>query len=223
MQPLIDAITWILNNLYLFTKSIGIPSYALAIIMLTILIKIILYPLNHAQMKSMKVMQELQPKMQEIQKKYKNDPQKQQQALMELYKEYGVNPMSGCLPMLIQLPILIALYRALYNFKYLNPAHAKFFWIANISHKDPYFILPILAALTTYIQSRMTMTSGNDPNQKVMLYVMPLMIGWIAMSLPAGLGIYWVVLNIMGIIQQYFVNQSTHKIVERGTKENAGD
>ncbi|GAV24074.1 membrane protein [Carboxydothermus islandicus] len=217
MQPLIDAITWILNNLYLFTKSIGIPSYALAIILLTILIKIILYPLNHAQMKSMKVMQELQPKMQEIQKKYKNDPQKQQQALMELYKEYGVNPMSGCLPLLIQLPILIALYQALYRFQYLNPAHAKFFWISNISHKDPYFILPILAALTTYIQSKMTMPSGNDPNQKVMLYVMPLMIGWIAMTLPAGLGIYWVMLNIMGIIQQYFINKSTHKNGERGT------
>ncbi|GAV22092.1 YidC/Oxa1 family membrane protein insertase [Carboxydothermus pertinax] len=219
MQPLIDAITWVLNNLYLFTKNIGLPSYALAIILLTILIKILLYPLNHAQMKSMKAMQELQPKMQEIQNKYKNDPQKQQQALMELYKEHGVNPMSGCLPLLIQFPILIALYRALYAFKYLNPAHAKFFWIANISHKDPYFILPLLAALTTYVQSKMSMaSSNNDPNQKIMLYFMPLMIGWIAMSLPAGLGIYWVVLNIMNIIQQYFVNKSTHTIGERGTK-----
>jgi YidC/Oxa1 family membrane protein insertase len=116
--------------------------------------------------------------------------------------------MAGCLPLLIQMPILIALYRSLFQFPYENPAHATFFWLANLTDKDPLYILPVLAGVTTYIQSKMTTTS-NDPTQKMMLYTMPVFIGWISATVPAGLALYWVVFNLASIIQQYFINKQT--------------
>jgi YidC/Oxa1 family membrane protein insertase len=201
--------TWLLNYLYYATVSIGIPSYALAIIMLTVLIKMVLYPLTQKQMKSMIGMQQIQPKIKAIQDKWKGkDPKKMQEEIMLLYKEYNVNPMAGCLPLVIQMPILIALYRSLFTFPYANPAHATFFWLANLTDKDPLYILPVLAGVTTYIQSKMTVT-GNDPTQKMMLYTMPVFIGWISATVPAGLALYWVVFNVVSSIQQYFINKQT--------------
>lgn len=218
-QALIDGMTYLINLCYNFTVMIGVPSYGLAIIFLTILIKAVLYPLTLKQMRSMAVMQQLAPKVKEIQVKYREkDPQKMQKKIMELYQEHNVNPLSGCLPLLIQLPILIALYRALLFFQYPDPRHAGFFWIANLSNVgDPYYIFPVLAAVSTYYQSRLTMTS-NDPTQRVMLYTMPIFIGWICTTVPAGLSLYWVVFNILGIIQQYFINKQTV-----GLKEAAGE
>jgi len=206
--------TALLNWLYGLTVTIGIPSYALAIILLTVLIKLILYPLSKKQMHSMVMMQKLAPEIKEIQEKYKNkDPQKMQQMIMELYKEHNVNPMAGCLPLLIQMPILIALYRALYKFPFVNEAHAHFFWVQSLSHKDPYYILPVLAAITTYLQSKLT-SNTQDPTQKTMLYTMPLFIGWIAATVPAGLALYWVVFNVVGAIQQWFINKETLHLKE---------
>lgn len=208
------GMTWLMNWLYHLTVTVGLPSYALAIILLTVLIKVILYPLSKKQMKSMVMMQKIAPKVKEIQEKYKSkDPQKMQQMIMELYKENNVNPMAGCLPLVIQMPILIALYRALYGFKFINPADAHFFWVPSLSTKDPYFILPVLAAVTTYIQSRLT-TNPADTTQKTMLYTMPLFIGWISSTVPAGLALYWVVFNVVGAIQQYFINKSTLALKE---------
>lgn len=200
---------WLLNNLYYFTSSVGLPSYALAIILLTILIKVVLYPLTQKQMKSMMGMQRIQPKIKEIQDKWKKkDPKKMQEEIMKLYKEHNINPAAGCLPLLIQMPILIALYRSLFTFDYVNPAHATFFWLPNLSDKDPFFILPVLAGVTTYFQSKMTMT-GNDPTQRMMMYTMPVFIGWISTTIPAGLVLYWVVFNLASIVQQYFINKQT--------------
>jgi len=208
-NAIVDGMTWLLNYLYYSTVSIGIPSYALAIIMLTVLIKLVLYPLTQKQMKSMIGMQQIQPKIKAIQDKWKGkDPKKMQEEIMLLYKEYNVNPMAGCLPLLIQMPILIALYRSLFTFPYANPAHATFFWLANLTDKDPLYILPVLAGVTTYIQSKMT-TTGNDPTQKMMLYTMPVFIGWISATVPAGLALYWVVFNVVSSIQQYFINKQT--------------
>lgn len=203
----------LINWLYQLSAAVGLPSYAVAIVLLTVLIKIILYPLTRAQMRSMIGLQQLQPEIRKIQEKYK-DKQEQQQKIMELYREKKVNPMAGCLPMLIQLPILIALYRALYTFKYAVPAHAGLFWIPSLSHTDPLYILPVLAGITTYIQSKLTMPktagggqTGAESTQKVMLIVMPLFIAWISIKLPAGLALYWVTFNVMGSIQQYFINK----------------
>jgi len=201
--------TLLLNLLYQLTVRAGIPNYGVAIILLTIIVKMALYPLSFKQMRSMVAMQKLQPKIKEIQDKWKNkDPKKMQQMIMDLYKEHNVNPMAGCLPLLIQMPILIALYKSLFGFPYLNADHASFIWVQNLSDKDPYFILPVLAGITTYFQSKMT-TSMNDPTQRTMLYMMPVFIAWISSTVPAGLALYWVVFNVVGWIQQYFINKQT--------------
>lgn len=211
---LINGMTILMNWLYQLTVGAGVPSYGLAIILLTLLIKVVLYPLTQKQMKSMAAMQKIQPKVKEIQEKWKDkNQQKMQQKIMDLYKENNVNPMGGCLPLLIQLPILIALYRSLFAFPFINEEHASFIWVANLSLKDPYFILPALAGITTYFQTKMT-TSMADPTQRTMLYVMPLMIVWISSTFPSGLSLYWVTFNIAGILQQYLVNRQTMPLKE---------
>ncbi len=206
-NAIVDGMTWLLNWLYQLTGSVGVPNYGIAIILLTVIIKMALYPLTNKQMKSMLSMQQLQPKVKEIQEKWKNkDQQKMQQMIMELYKQNNVNPAAGCLPLLVQMPILFALYRSLFNFPYLNEAHASFIWVQNLSARDPYFILPVLAGVTTFFQSKMT-TTTNDPTQRMMLYTMPVFIAWISGTVPAGLALYWVVFNVVGIIQQFFINK----------------
>lgn len=217
-NAIVHGMTWMLNWLYELTLSAGLPSYAIAIILLTVIIKMVLYPLSHKQMKSMLAMQQIQPKVKEIQDKYKNkDPKKMQEMIMNLYKEHNVNPMAGCLPLLIQMPILIALYRSLFDFPYRNEAHANFIWV-HLSDKDPFFILPILAGATTYFQSRMTMTSATDPTQRMMMYTMPIFIAWIASTVPAGLALYWFVFNVVSIIQQYFINKQAMVVKEEAGK-----
>ncbi|MFZ7102983.1 MAG: YidC/Oxa1 family membrane protein insertase [Peptococcaceae bacterium] len=196
--------------LYNFTDMIGLPSYALAIIILTVLLKIVLYPLSVKQMQSMKGMQVIQPKVQEIQKKYKNDKEKMNKAIMDLYKEYNVNPAAGCLPILIQMPILIGLFTALRNFNFEPAAHAKFFWISSLSQPDPYYILPILVALATFAQSKITTPTtgaGANSTNAMMVYFMPLFIGYISMKFAAGLALYWVIFNTLSAAQQYWINR----------------
>jgi YidC/Oxa1 family membrane protein insertase len=212
-QALVNGIVSILDFLYNLTVSIGIPSYALAIFLLTVLIKLVLYPLTHKQMYSMKKMQEIQPKLKEIQEKHKGNQEKANQAVMELYKKNNVNPMSGCLPLLIQMPILLALFQALRQFKYADLG-ASFFWIPHLKNPDPYFIIPIVVGLTTYLQSKVTTpATKNDDNpqaasmQKMMLYFMPIFIGYMSVKFPAGLGIYWISFSILGTIQQVLINR----------------
>jgi YidC/Oxa1 family membrane protein insertase len=206
-NAIVDGMTWLLNWLYQITGSFGLANYGIAIILLTVLIKVVLYPLTKKQMKSMLAMQQLQPKVKEIQDKWKDrDPEKMQHMIMDLYKENNVNPASGCLPLLVQMPILFALYRSLFDFPYINEAHASFIWVHNLSATDSLYILPLLAGVTTFFQSKMTMMS-TEPTQRMMLYTMPLFIAWVSASVPAGLALYWVVFNIVGIIQQYFINK----------------
>lgn len=197
--------------MYGLTGSIGLPNYGLAIIIMTILIKLVLFPLTHKQLKSMRAMQEIQPRLKYIQDKYKEDPQTMQTKVMELYKEHGVNPLGGCLPLLIQMPIFIAFYQSLYKFNFKVAEHAEFFWIPNIGNPDPYYILAVLAALTTYLQQRVSMVDTKDPTQKSMLYVMPLFMAWIAATMPAGLPLYWVMFNILGILQQLYINKLSER------------
>ncbi len=230
LAPLINGITSVLNWLYSFTNSYGI-----AIILLTIAIKMILYPLTVKQMKSLKVTQQIQPKIKEVQERYKKDPQKAQMAMMEIYKQYGASPMAGCLPLLIQLPILWALFSALRNLV-IPPGVSDAFlwkptwhilgnpnwhgWIPSLRDPDKLFILPALAIVTTFYLQKMT-TNMQDQTQRTMLYVMPVMIGFFTYSLPAGLGLYWVVSNLVGMIQQYFINKQIVPIVLK--EEEASD
>lgn len=217
MDTIVQWMSDLLKALFDFTGMLGIPNYGIAIILLTIIVKMILYPLTWKQLATMRRTQKLMPKVQEIQKKYKNDPQKANAMIMELYKENNANPLSGCLPLLIQMPIFIALYRTLGNFQYEN---ATFLYL-NLTQKDPYFILAILAALTTYLQSKVSMPKGSavDPTQKTMLYIMPLFMGYISYSVPSGLALYWVTMNVMTILQQLFTNRWLDR-KEHKSKEN---
>lgn len=179
-------------------------SSGLAIILLTFGIRLVLYPLTLSQTRSMVAMRALQPKMQELQRKYKDKPQEYQKRMMELYKEHGVNPLGGCLPMLVQLPFLWALFWVLREFPEGLDPHFLVWNLAEAA-SEPLFILPALAGLTTYIQ--MTMTTGSDQSQKVMMTIMPIFIGWLSISFPAGLVLYWTVSNVFSIGQQYLVNK----------------
>lgn len=191
-----------LTYFYDLTSIMGFPSYGIAIILLTVLIRILLYPLTVKQVKSMKAMRELGPKMKEVQEKFKNNKAKQQEEIAALYKKSGVNPLSGCLPVVIQMPFLASMFYALRNFSYVS--HPGFLWIKTLSGRDPLYILPVLAAVTTYISSRQTMTEANSQNQ-LMSVAMPCVIGYMAVHFPAGLGLYWVVSNLFQIIQQRII------------------
>ncbi|MCR5833666.1 MAG: YidC/Oxa1 family membrane protein insertase [Selenomonadaceae bacterium] len=196
-----------LTGLYSITEMFGMPSYGLAIILLTVLVKILVYPLTKKQFKSMKAMQRLQPEMKKLQEKYKKDPKVMQQKMMELYQKEDVNPMSGCLPMLIQMPILMGMYYTLFNLDY-GGAAPSFMWLPSLSEPDPYYVLPLLAALTTFLpQKMMSTTTEQNPQMKIMMIIMPIFIGWISLSFPAGLVLYWVTMNVVQIVQQWWVNR----------------
>ena len=183
-----------------------VGNYGVAIILLTLAIRLLLFPLMHSSTVSMRKMQKLQPKVKAIQEKYrknKSDPQmraKMNQEMMELYKVEGVNPMGGCLPMLIQLPILWALYTL---FAYaIELRHAPFiFWIHDLSAKDPYYITPILMTATMWLQQRLAPQAG-DPQQQKIFRMMPLIFGIMFLGFPSGLVLYWLTNNVLTIIQQ---------------------
>ena len=203
-QPIEDLLAFVLQILYDITDATGFGSYGAAIILLTIVVKMILYPLTVKQVKSMKAMQELSPKMKKLQEKYKDNPQLMQQKIGALYKDAGVNPLAGCLPLIIQMPILMGMYYALYNFQYPTEEAAKFLWLPSMSAPDPLYILPILSALTTFLQQKMTTTEMNQ-QMKIMMVVMPIFIGWISLNFPSGLVLYWVTMNVVQIVQQWWM------------------
>ncbi len=168
---------------YKMTEDLGFPSYGIAIIVLTVIIKTLLLPLALKQIRSMKAMQAIQPEMQKIQKKYKNDPQKLREEMGKLYKENGASPLSGCLPLLIQMPFLISIYYALRAFPMIRPTRASCGWKAWLYRMRPTFF-PILSAASTFIISWQTTPKDAPSNQKTMLLMMPVMIGWMSPELP---------------------------------------
>lgn len=176
-------------------------NYGLAIILLTILVKILLNPINRKSMESMKGMSQLQPRLKELQKKYGNDKQRLNTEMMQLFKAHKVNPMGGCLPMLLQFPIYIALYKVLWGSVELY--HAPFFWIyKDLSAPDPYFIIPVLLGIAMFVQTKMTPTPSADPAQQKIMMIMPLMFAGIMIFLPLGLGLYILVNTVMTVVQQ---------------------
>ncbi len=185
-------------------------SYGLAIVAVTLLVRFLILPLMIKQLKSSKRMQELQPELTKIRDKYKNDPQKSQQEMIKLYQVHNVNPLSGCLPILVQMPILIAFYHAIVRTEQIR-SH-DFLWL-QLGKADPFFILPIVAAITTYLQQWITMRKTpsmmENPQMKMMLYAMPIMILVFAISLPSALSLYWVIGNLFSIAQTYFIYRDT--------------
>lgn len=211
MDFLSNIVQQVITVLYNFTSSFGMGNYGLAIVIMTIIVKLLLYPLSKKQIESTKAMMELQPKMKAIQEKYKDDKQRLNMELANLYKSEGVNPLAGCLPLLVQMPIMIGIFYGIRDFHYADPASASFLWMTNISSPDPTYILPVLSAATTFIQSKQTMPDTGNPQTKIMLYFMPLFIGYISLTFPAGLVLYWVVMNIMQITQQAMMNKAAGK------------
>jgi len=193
-------ILWFLNLTNTVTRNYGID-----IIIVSILIKIIFLPLTQISMKSMKEMQKVQPEMTRLRETYKNDKARLQQEIMLLYKRRKINPMSGCLPMLIQIPVFIALYNALQNA--IEMRHAPFFWwIKDLSAKDPIYITPLIMGATMVLQQKMTPSSA-DPTQAKMFMLMPIMFTFLFLSFPSGLVLYWLVNNVLSIAHQYYMNK----------------
>lgn len=208
LKPIEIVLSYVIEFFYRW-----IPSYGIGIILLTIVVRIILLPLTISQTRSMARMQMLQPELKEIQKQYKDDKQKQQQEIMAFYKKNNVNPLSGCLPLLLQMPIFFALFQLLRDLgaKVLGAGSQtiyKFLWM-DLRTPDPIYILVILMVGTMIVTSKMTQTdmTKTGGSQALMTYLLPVVFGFISIRLQAGILIYWVTTNVWSIGQQYFVNK----------------
>lgn len=193
-------------------------NFGLSIIVVTILIRLAILPLMIKQTRSSKAMQALQPEMKALKEKYSSKDQKTQQKLqqetMALFQKHGVNPMAGCFPLIIQMPILIGFYHAIMRTREI--AQDNFLWF-DLGEKDPYYILPIVAGITTFIQQKIMMAGQeNNPQMAMMLWMMPIMIVVFAISFPAALSLYWVVGNIFMIVQTYFIKGPDLKATATG-------
>lgn len=193
VQPMAAVLQWFLS----FTGS-----YGLSIILLTVALRVLILPLTIYQTKSMKRMQEVQPLLKEIQQKYKDQPDKLNKEMMSLYKSQGVNPFSGCLPMLVQMPFLYAIFAVVQSFNPATQGASPVFLGLNLMNAAPFpYILPLLSVLSMFAQSYLA-GMGNDPNQKMMTYLMPLVFGYITFKMPSGVVLYWVVSTVFGLVQQ---------------------
>jgi YidC/Oxa1 family membrane protein insertase len=201
-RPFAIGILWVLVQLnkVLF-------NYGVVIIVFSLLMKVVFWPLTRKSTTSMMKMKELQPKLQEIKDKFSKDPQKLNAETMKVYKEYGVNPFGSCLPLLVQLPIFWALFSVLRNSIELRAAEFVF-WITDLSQKDSTWVLPILMGLAMFFQQKMTIT---DPKQKMLAYIMPVVFVFIFGSMPSGLVLYWTVFSVVGVVEQM--------IIKRGMEE----
>ena len=191
----------VLYKFYEWTKNWGI-----AIILFVVLVRLILFPLTYRGMASMYKMKILAPKMKELKDKYGKDPRKFQIKTMELYKKEKVNPLGGCLPMLLQIPIFFSIYRVLVNAVELKGA--SFLWVSDLSQMDPYFILPVLMGVTMYAHQVITPNNFTDPMQEKVFKFLPLIFTFFMATFAAGLVLYWTVNNILSFIQQYIINKS---------------
>jgi len=192
----------------------------LAIIMLTVVVRTLLFPLTVRQVKNMRRMQELKPDMDEIRARYKDDPQKQQQEMMKLYGERKVNPLGGCLPLVVQLPIFIALYYTIKQFEHLESFRTGgLLWFQDLTIADPFFILPVAYVLTMMASQELTIRR-TAPQQKHLMRIMPIAFGFFLMRFPAGLFVYWISSNTITFVQNYLIyHRSTGKAPdERETK-----
>jgi len=192
-----------------------------SIIALTIIIRLILYPLTYKGMVSMQKIKEISPKIKEIQAKYKGDPQRMNAAVMEMYKKHGANPLGGCLPMLLQIPVFFAIYRVLLNAEELQGA-PWILWIDDLSRMDPYFVLPILMGASMFFQQKMSANNFTDPFQEKVFKFLPVIFTFFFMTFPSGLVLYWFVNNLFSIMQQFIVNQQfkNAKDLQKTLKEN---
>ncbi|MEL1263479.1 membrane protein insertase YidC [Pseudoxanthomonas putridarboris] len=196
-----QGLFWVLNFLHGF-----IGNWGWSIIGLVILVKLALYPLSAAQYKSFAKMRKFQPRIQQLKERYGDDKQKFQVAMMELYKKEKINPMGGCLPILVQMPVFLSLYWVLVESVELRQA-PWFAWIQDLTARDPYFILPVLNMLVMWLTQKMTPAPGMDPMQQKMMQFMPLVFGVMMAFFPSGLVLYWVTNGALGLLQQWWMTK----------------
>jgi YidC/Oxa1 family membrane protein insertase len=209
MEWLAVPILWVMHRFYELTHNYGV-----AIILLTVITKVLFFPLTIKSMTSMKAMQALQPQINALRSKYKSDPQRLQRETMELYRTHKVNPLGGCLPMVVQIPIFYALYVALsVSVEIQNAPFICFgrlfgvdLWICDLAAHDPTYILPILMGISMFIQQKMTPVMG-DPRQAKMMLFMPVVFTFMFLNLPAGLVLYWTLSNVLQIAQQKYMER----------------
>lgn len=224
LQPMVNSLLWLYSLLG--------HNFALSITVFTVLVRLITLPLTIPQMTSSKKMQALQPKLKELKKQHGDNKEAMSRAQMELYKQSGVNPMGGCLPTLVQFPIWIGLYQAIYQVMAVNPLQVlhlsgniylefptlsqliplndQFLWL-NLGRPDPYYILPVLVAATMFFQQKLMAAPGGDPSTESMTrsmnYTMPLMFGFFSLNFSSGLSIYFIVSSLVGIAIQLGLNR----------------
>ena len=201
-RPLFAVLMW-LHGIF--------GNWGWAIIALVVMIRAILYPLTYKGMLSMQKMKDLAPKIKELREKYKGDPQRLNAATMELYKKHGANPLGGCLPLLLQIPVFFAIYRVLLNAVELQGA-PWILWINDLSRMDPTYILPILMGASMFVQQRMTPNNFTDPMQEKIFKYLPVVFTFFFVTFPSGLVLYWLTNNLLSIAQQYMVNKQYAKI-----------
>jgi YidC/Oxa1 family membrane protein insertase len=194
-------------------------SWGMAILGLTVIVKAALFPLSQRAGKSAKAMAALKPEMDATKERFKDDPQRQQEEMMKLMRAHGANPASGCLPVLIQMPIWFALYRSLWVS--VDLYQEPFLWMPDLTARDPLWILPVLLVVVMYLQQKMTPTTMDATQQKVMLYFMPLMFGAMMAALPAGLAFYILVNSLLTIAQQHFINRSIGPLTGSSSAQEA--
>ncbi len=200
-KPLFRLLEWFHNY---------VGNWGWAIVLVTLLIKLVLFPLSYKGMMSMNKLKDLAPQMKELKSKYSKDPQKMNMKMMEMYKKEGANPMGGCLPMLIQIPIFFAIYRVLLNAVELQGAE-WILWITDLSIKDPFFILPLLMGASMWYQQKLTPNTMTDPMQQKIFQWLPVVMTVFFLTFPAGLVLYWLVNNLFTIAQQFIINAAYAK------------
>jgi YidC/Oxa1 family membrane protein insertase len=198
--PLSDALDFLAQTLF--------NQYGLALLVITVIVRLLILPLTLKQYKSSKEMQAIQPELKKLREKYSTDPKKQQEETMKLFQQHGVNPMAGCFPLLIQMPVLIALYNSILG----NPniREHDFLWM-QLGQADPFYVLPVLAALTTFLQQKM-MQSTMPNNMQGLLFIFPILIFVMSLQFPSALVLYWCYSNIFTIVQSYFIYKPQLKV-----------
>ena len=207
IRPFSIAILWFFVNLHNV-----LPNYGVVIIIFTLIIKLLFHPLTVKSVRATIKMQQVQPKIAKLKEKYKDDSQALNKEVMKLYKEHKVNPFGGCLPLLLQLPFFWALFTVFKST--IEFRAAKFaLWIKDLSQMDQYYILPVIMAVTMFFQQKMTL---QDPKQKMMVYLMPILFFFLFRSFPAGLTLYWTVFNIFSLIEQYYIKSKSEPLAQEG-------
>lgn len=223
---MIQTLAEYINIILMFFYNL-VGDYGVAIIMLTVLVNIIMFPLSRKQLESSRKIQEIQPELKRLQEKYKHDKEKYNQVTMEFMREHKVNPLGGCLPLLIQLPIMIAIFQLLRDTSIIARSVENFnpyflFFGLDLTKPDPLYILPIMSAAATFFHQRLVIT---DPKQKMMQYIFPIMILVISISFPAGLLLYWFTNSLLSVGNHFLMKKLERPKIDRehGKKEKAKD